>query len=102
MREQRAADAHVRCHCATEIAGQQDRAEDRGWRERIEQRADDGDDAETPRQRFAGALAHPVHRFRDNRPGHELDRAIEQQEDDDETAENAPRHKRALWGRLDL
>src|SRR5215203_6138640 len=79
----------MRGHRAAEIAREQDRAEDRGRRYRVERGADDGDEAEASRQRFARTIAHSVHGFGDDRPRHQLDGAVDQQEHDDETAENA-------------
>src|SRR6185436_12872334 len=75
VREQGAADPHMRGHGAAEIAGEQDRAEDRGRRNRIEHGADDGDEAKAPRHRFTRTIAHPVHGFGDDRPRHQLDGA---------------------------
>ena len=89
VREQGTADPHMRGHRATEIAGEQDGAEDRGRRDRIEHGADDGDEAEAPRQRFARTIAHPVHGFGDDRPRHQLDGAVDHQEHDDEAAHDA-------------
>src|SRR5690349_11632726 len=62
VREQRAIDPDVRCDGATEIAGEQDRTEDRRRRHRIEQGADDGDEAKAARKTIACTVAHLVHR----------------------------------------
>jgi hypothetical protein len=102
VREQWAADPQVRRHRTAEIAGEQDRAEDRGRRDGIEHRAHDGDDTKASRQRFARTVADPVHRFRDNRPRHQLDGAIEQQEYDNETAEKTAHPERGLRNRRGL
>jgi len=72
-----------------EIAGQQDRPEDRGRRDRMENGAEKADRAQASRKTFARTVPHSVHRFRDNRPRHQLDGAVEQHEQDDESAENA-------------
>src|SRR6476646_8049382 len=79
----------MRCHCATEIAGQQDCTEDRCRRNGIEHGADDGDDTKASREILARTVAHFVHRFRDDRPRHQLDGTVEQQEYDNKTAEHA-------------
>jgi hypothetical protein len=84
---------------AAEVTGQQDRADERGRRNRIEHGAGDGDDPEGPRQRFARTIADPVHGFRDDRPRHQLDGAFEQQEHDDEAAENAAGQERGFRDR---
>src|SRR5229473_7180300 len=100
--EQRAADPHMRRHRAAEVASQQDRAQDRGRRDRIEDGAGDGNDAEGSRETFARTIAHPVHRFRDDRPWHQLDRAVEQHEYDDEAAEKTAGPKRGPGDRRGL
>jgi hypothetical protein len=92
----------MRRHRASEIAGQKDRPEDRGRRDRIHNGADERDCAEASRQTFARAIAHPVHRFSDNRPGHQLDGAVEQHEYDDNAAENAPQPTRRSGDRHGL
>src|SRR4051794_5141090 len=84
---------------ATEIAGEQNRAQDRGRRHRIEHGADDGDDPQAARERFAGAIAHSVHRVGNDRPRHQLDGAVEHQEYDDQTAENSAAPARWLRDR---
>src|ERR1700694_94476 len=43
--KERTGDPPMRCHRGAEIAGQQDRAENRGGRDRVENGAHDGDDA---------------------------------------------------------
>src|ERR1700733_10000857 len=74
--EQRASDSHMRSHRAAEIAGHQDRSDERGRRESVKRRAHQADRAKASREAFARSIAHPVHRLRDNWPRHELDRAI--------------------------
>src|SRR5260370_1376612 len=90
----------MRCDRAAEITGQEDRAEDRGRRDRVENGADQCDDTKASRQRFARTIADPVHRFRDNGPRHQLDGAVEQHEHNNETAENPAHPDRGFRHRI--
>src|SRR5882724_11168278 len=86
--EQRAADAQMGGDGAAEIAGQQDGAEHGSSREGIEDRRDEGQDAERARQ--ARRDAELGRRLDDDIQRDQLDGAVEQQEDDDQAAQDAP------------
>ena len=90
MAEDRAAHAELRGDRAAEIGGEQDRAEHGGARPGVERGADEAKKAEPAGEadarrqaELAGGLDHDIER---DQP----DAAVEEHEEDDEAAEDAP------------
>ncbi|MNL41269.1 hypothetical protein D3C87_1636710 [compost metagenome] len=93
MGEKRAAGAQMGRHGAAEIAGQQDGTEHRRPRDRIEQGAQEREHAEQTGKADVGGIAEHHKCLGHHVQGHELDRAVEGQEGNDQTAQHAAEHR---------
>jgi hypothetical protein len=105
MREQRAVDAQMRRHRAAEQPGEQNGAENGRARDRVQQCAEQRENAKAARLRHTAAIAELLHGLGNLLDRHQLDPAIHHKKENDEAAENAADpergtgngHEMVLW-----
>src|SRR5882672_549628 len=97
VREQWATDTQMAGDRAAQIAGHQDRPQNGGLRNHIEDRADERKDPESAGQAYR--ISQLSRRLNDDIQRYQFHAAVEQQEHDNQSADDAPRPERLVGNR---